>query len=61
LTVPFQTLSSDPLNLTKAEIESIIAFMNSLEDTSYAFEMPNALPKVELMPELDNRIIGGEY
>ncbi len=61
LTVPFQTLSSDPLNLTKAEIESIIAFMNSLEDTSYAFEVPNALPKVELMPELDNRIIGGEY
>ncbi len=61
LTVPFQTLSSDPLNLTKAEIESIIAFMNSLEDTSYAFEVPEALPKVELMPELDNRIIGGEY
>jgi cytochrome c peroxidase len=61
LVVPYQTLASDPLNLTKSEIESIIAFMYSLEDTSYAIEMPTALPKVELMPELDNRVVGGEY
>jgi len=39
-----QTLASDPLNLTNAEIEDIIAFMKALTDTK-KFQQPKELPR----------------
>ncbi len=39
-----QTLSSEPLNLTKKEIADIIAFMKSLNDTK-KFTRPNDIPR----------------
>jgi cytochrome c peroxidase len=61
LLLPHQTLSSDALNLSQQEVKDILAFMKSLEDTSYNFEMPKQLPPIELLPTLNNRIIGGMY
>lgn len=61
LHVPYQTLSDEPLNLTKQEVREIIAFMESLTDTSYAFLPPVSLPEIEAQPELTKRVIGGEY
>jgi cytochrome c peroxidase len=61
LSVPHQTLASDKLNLSKNEIVDLLAFMNSLNDSNYHFEMPATLPAIELYPNLNNRIIGGSY
>lgn len=61
LTVPHQTLSDEPLNLSKAEQRQIIAFMQSLNEDSIPFKAPLALPLVEGVPELANRKPGGEY
>jgi cytochrome c peroxidase len=61
LEVPYQTLSSDSLGLNQQEITAIIRFMESLTDNSYPAEMPKELPKVEMMPHLNQRIIGGVY
>ena len=33
ITIPLQTLPTDSLNLSPKEINALIAFMNSLEDT----------------------------
>lgn len=56
-----QTLSSEPLNLSKKEIADIIVFMESLSDTMPLDSKPLALPKLEKFPELNNRVIGGVY
>lgn len=56
-----QTLSSEPLNLTKKEISDIIAFLNALSDQNLPTDIPVALPKIESHPEMDNRVIGGVY
>ncbi len=45
LSVPHQTLPSDPLNLSKREIADIIVFMKSLTDTESFNNKPVQLPK----------------
>lgn len=47
LEVPFQTLGSDPLNLSDAEKQSLISFMEALTDTSFKKMIPKSLPKFE--------------
>lgn len=61
LLLPHQTLASDKLHLSKAEVSELLAFMNSLNDSNYAFDMPTSLPAIDLYPALNNRIIGGSY
>lgn len=56
-----QTLATDKLNLTKSEISDMIAFMNSLTDTSGTSSSPLTLPKFENSQELNARKPGGEY
>lgn len=56
-----QTLPSDPLNLTDLEIKDLVAFMNSLTDTSFYDHKPESLPKFDKQPELNDRPIGGSY
>lgn len=59
--VPYQTLPSDKLNLNNAEINDVIAFMQSLTDTTNQTSMPVSLPKFENKIEWNNRKIGGNY
>lgn len=61
LDVPYQTLPSDKLNLSRKEISAIIAFMKSLEDNPFADAMPKSLPLVEANPELNKRVPGGAH
>jgi len=61
LTVNHQTLASDKLNLTKKEINEIIAFMKSLTDTASLTSVPQGLPIFENQPELNARKVGGIY
>ena len=44
LNVPFQTLSSDSLQLTEKEQTALIVFMEALTDTSYQLSIPEQLP-----------------
>ncbi|MEL6831405.1 MAG: cytochrome c peroxidase [Bacteroidota bacterium] len=59
--LPYQTLAPDPLNLTDQEIDDLIAFMESLTDTSKAGSPPTELPVFAGQPELNQRPIGGAY
>jgi cytochrome c peroxidase len=61
LDVPYQTLPSDKLNLSRKEISAIIAFMKALEDNPFADAMPKSLPLVEAYPELNKREPGGAH
>jgi cytochrome c peroxidase len=56
----YQTLAPDPLGLTDEEISQVIAFMNSLTDTSKIIHPPTRLPD-HPSQELAKREIGGEY
>ncbi len=53
-----QTLPSDPLNLTQAEQQAIIAFLHTLTDTTGTTARPERLP---LLPAVAHRTVGGEY
>ncbi|MEO0471878.1 MAG: cytochrome c peroxidase [Bacteroidota bacterium] len=44
LNIPHQTLSSEPLNLSKSEQKAIIAFMHSLTDAKLTIPIPRQLP-----------------
>lgn len=59
--VPHQTLPPDALELTDSEIEDIIAFMNSLTDTTGMNAIPAGLPIFEGNAVLNQRPIGGAY
>ena len=61
LEVPFQTLPSEKLGLSKKEIKAIIAFMKTLEDNPFTHVIPVSLPKIEVTPELNNRNPGGVF
>lgn len=61
LNVPYQTLPPDQLNLTGKEMSDIIAFMNSLTDTTGLTTKPLSLPLVEGESSLNNRKVGGNY
>jgi len=60
LTVENQTLSSDSLGLTKAEIKKVIQFMQSLNE-DIQFEAPPEKLPVSKNKALNNRKVGGEY
>jgi cytochrome c peroxidase len=59
--VPHQTLPSDALELTEAEIDDIISFMKSLTDTTGMNSVPTRLPVFERNGALNKRPIGGAY
>jgi cytochrome c peroxidase len=59
--VPYQTLSSDSLHLTKQEINDIIAFMQSLTDTANLTTQPARLPIFETHADWNTRKVGGIY
>ncbi|MEQ8358944.1 MAG: cytochrome c peroxidase [Cytophagales bacterium] len=59
--VPNQTLPFDNLGLSEKEQTDIIAFMNSLTDTSEMTSIPTQLPVFEGKPNLNKRKIGGLY
>ena len=60
LDMPYQTLSPDPLQLSEQEQTDLIAFMESLTDTT-SYEAPTSLPTFANRPELNERVIGGTY
>ncbi|MCS7014152.1 MAG: cytochrome c peroxidase [Chloroherpetonaceae bacterium] len=55
-----QTLPEDKLNLTKQEIQDIIAFMKALTDTTGLTARPTALPRFN-DDMLNARKVGGSY
>jgi cytochrome c peroxidase len=61
ISLPHQTLPSEPLQLTAAEIQDIIAFMKSLTDTTGLTARPAKLPAFPNSPRLSRRKIGGKY
>lgn len=58
---PYQTLPPDPLNLTKQEQLYLVAFMESLTDTTGMTGIPAKLPAMDRQPELNARPVGGKY
>lgn len=61
LEVPFQTLPSDSLHLTKKEQKQLVKFMEALTDTTGFTSYPTQLPSFSNDSKLNGRIIGGEY
>ncbi|RYD82011.1 MAG: c-type cytochrome [Sphingobacteriales bacterium] len=61
LDVPNQTLPGNKLNLTEQEKNDIIAFLESLTDSSYDASVPTTLPSFTNNTQLNNRKIGGKY
>ncbi|MCU0442482.1 MAG: cytochrome-c peroxidase [Bacteroidia bacterium] len=61
LAVPYQTLSSDSLHLTKQEKADLIEFMKALTDTTGLTSKPIVLPLVQGESLLNNRKVGGNY
>lgn len=61
LEVPNQTLPNDSLHLTTLEINDLVAFMQSLTDTTNLTQIPDQLPAFENPVEWNNRSIGGRY
>lgn len=55
LDVPYQTLPETPLNLSEQEINALVAFMESLTDTTGLTAMPERLPEFEGRPEWNGR------
>jgi cytochrome c peroxidase len=60
LTLDNQTLPSNPLKLSKKEINQLITFINSLIDTSGLTKKPAFLPFTSDL-KYKNRVVGGEY
>jgi len=60
LTVPNQTLPPDGLQLSPVEKKSLVAFLQTLTDTTNTSSKPSKLPSMK-NALLDKRKIGGEY
>ncbi len=60
LDVPYQTLSPDPLHLSDQEQADLVAFMQSLTDTT-SHAAPNSLPTFAGNEALNQRKVGGTY
>ena len=60
LVVENQTLSTDPLNLTREEKNNLLAFIQSLNENIIFEDPPPALP-VSSDKKLNKRKVGGEY
>ncbi|WP_114781941.1 cytochrome-c peroxidase [Botryobacter ruber] len=61
LEVPNQTLPDTPLNLTQQEKEDLVAFMESLTDTTAVSAVPDHLPLFPAKLNLNERPVGGRY
>jgi cytochrome c peroxidase len=61
LTVPHQTLPNSRLDLTGPEKEDLIAFMQSLTDTTPAASAPKSLPRFITKRVYNKRPVGGVY
>ncbi len=59
--VPYQTLPDAPLQLNEQEIADLVAFMESLTDTTGMTAVPQQLPAFEEQPEWNKRKVGGTY
>lgn len=59
LTLPFQTLPFDRLDLSSAEQQDVVAFLRALTDT-ITVEYPRRLP-ASTDPALNSRKVGGSY
>ena len=60
LDVPYQTLSPDPLQLSEQEQADLVAFMQSLTDTT-SHAAPRVLPTFAGNEALNQRKVGGTY
>ena len=56
-----QTLPPEPLNLTQEETDDLVAFMETLTDTTGLAGRPASLPDFPGEADLNTRRIGGEY
>ncbi|MVM32605.1 cytochrome C peroxidase [Spirosoma sp. HMF4905] len=56
-----QTLSAKPLDLDQGEQKALVAFLNSLTDTTGLTSRPAQLPIVEGSSALNRRKLGGRY
>ena len=61
LDVPNQTLPFDSLSLSAAEKKALVAFMQSLTDTSGLTQRPQRLPVMNQRMAINERKIGGLY
>lgn len=61
LSVPNQTLPASPLELTAAEKQDIVSFMEALTDTTSAYKLPEKLPRFPNNTGLNLRPVGGRY
>ncbi len=59
--LPYQTLATDKLELSKKEIADIISFMNALTDNPFIEDTPKFLPSFKDSTLLNSRKIGGVY
>jgi cytochrome c peroxidase len=59
LELEYQTLPDTPLNLNDREKQDLIAFMESLTDTTNMTVVPARLPQFEGQPEWNARKVGG--
>jgi cytochrome c peroxidase len=59
--LPHQTLPFDNLQLKKRELKDIIAFMQTLTDTTGLTRKPAFLPTFEGQAEWNQRKLGGAY
>jgi len=58
--LPHQTLPFDRLDLSRQDVQDLVAFMQALTDTSLVVEIPRRLPSFPVS-KLNDRRIGGEY
>ena len=56
-----QTLAEDSLNLSVGEQKALVAFLQSLTDTTGLTSRPNRLPIIEGNRKLNRRKLGGRY
>ena len=59
--VPYQTLSTDSLQLSDKEKFQLISFLKTLTDTINLTLQPSMLPKFPDDPYLNERRLGGSY
>jgi cytochrome c peroxidase len=61
LAVPNQTLPADALDLTAAEKQDLVAFMQALTDTVSVYPAPEKLPRLAGKAHQNKRLVGGRY
>ncbi|MDX1909477.1 MAG: cytochrome c peroxidase [Bacteroidia bacterium] len=59
--LPNQTLPPDPLGLNRREVKALVAFMESLTDTTGLTAVPARLPAFPEGSPLNTRTVGGGY